>query len=76
MKRTLAATLIDEVRVLAAGGVPHGQTLEHALRMTLQAYNLEPLVPCDGEAHSNAYIDSCHRCAPRWAWVGKLEPVT
>ncbi len=24
------------------------------------------LVPCDGEAHSNPYIDNCLTCAPRW----------
>lgn len=24
---------------------------------------------CDGEAHSNPYIDSCGTCTPRWGWV-------
>ena len=27
------------------------------------------LVPCDGAAHSNAHIDNCGLCAPRWGWV-------
>jgi hypothetical protein len=27
------------------------------------------LVPCDGAAHSNAHVDNCGRCAPRWGWV-------
>jgi len=27
------------------------------------------LVPCDGAAHSNAYIDNCGTCAPRWGFV-------
>ena len=27
------------------------------------------LVPCDGEAHSNAHIDHCMQCAPRWGEV-------
>lgn len=29
------------------------------------------LVPCKGEAHSNAFIDNCGVCAPRW---GLVEP--
>ncbi len=24
---------------------------------------------CDGEAHSNPYIDYCTTCAPLWGWV-------
>ncbi len=27
------------------------------------------LVPCDGPAHSNAHIDNCMVCAPRWGKV-------
>jgi hypothetical protein len=27
------------------------------------------LIPCDGHAHSNAHIDNCGRCAPRWGWL-------
>ncbi len=27
------------------------------------------LMECDGEAHSNPYIDHCLRCAPRWGWI-------
>lgn len=23
---------------------------------------------CEGEAHSNAHIDNCNRCAPQWGW--------
>lgn len=28
-------------------------------------------VKCDGEAHTNHYIDHCMKCAPRWGWVKK-----
>jgi len=27
------------------------------------------LVPCDGAAHSNAYIDNCASCSPRWGFL-------
>lgn len=27
------------------------------------------LIQCDGDAHSNPYIDNCMVCAPRWGWV-------
>lgn len=33
------------------------------------------LVRCPGEAHSNAHIDHCGICAPRWGWVDELAPV-
>lgn len=27
------------------------------------------LVPCDGDAHENPFIDHCGLCAPRWGLV-------
>ena len=33
------------------------------------------LIPCPGEAHRNAYIDSCGHCAPRWGEVEEMAPV-
>lgn len=26
-------------------------------------------IPCSGEAHTNAHIDNCMQCAPRWGKV-------
>lgn len=76
MKRSQAADLIDELREIVA----HRQALRvavplHRLESLLAKYNLEPLQPCEGEAHSNAHIDNCMRCAPRWGFVGEKEPV-
>ena len=34
------------------------------------------LVPCTGEAHSNAFIDNCMVCAPRWGEVMSYSPLT
>lgn len=31
-------------------------------------------IPCTGEAHSNAFIDNCGLCMPRWGVVAELEP--
>lgn len=76
MKRSVASEFIDDVRQLASGGVPHGMTLEQALSGLLERFHLSPLEPCGGEAHSNAYIDNCSRCSPRWGFVGPKEPVT
>lgn len=36
----------------------------------------DALKPCDGEAHSNAFIDHCSQCAPRWGVVGPEIKVT
>lgn len=33
-------------------------------------YHVEP---CTGEAHSNAFIDHCGCCAPRWGWIVKAN---
>jgi hypothetical protein len=33
------------------------------------------LIKCHGEAHSNAYIDNCSICAPRWGWVEPTREV-
>ena len=27
------------------------------------------IIKCDGEAHSNPYIDNCLRCAPNWGFT-------
>ena len=34
------------------------------------------LRPCTGEAHSNAFIDNCMVCAPRWGEVMSYAPLT
>ena len=34
------------------------------------------LVPCTGEAHSNAFIDNCMVCAPRWGEVMSYATLT
>lgn len=33
------------------------------------------LVDCPGEAHSNAFIDNCSICAPRWGKVEETAPL-
>lgn len=32
------------------------------------------MVPCDGPAHSNAHIDHCGLCAPKWGEVPEYAP--
>jgi hypothetical protein len=32
------------------------------------------MVPCDGPAHSNAHIDHCAKCAPKWGEVPEYAP--
>jgi hypothetical protein len=32
-------------------------------------------MPCPGEAHSNAFIDHCALCAPRWGITTKYAPI-
>jgi hypothetical protein len=74
MKRSKAADLIDKIREMAS--LTDRTYSASELGDLLAQYNLAPLEPCGGEAHSNAFIDNCMRCAPRWGFVGKKEPVT
>jgi hypothetical protein len=32
-------------------------------------------IPCPGEAHSNAHIDHCMLCLPRWGVIAEVEPL-
>lgn len=74
MKRSKAADLIDKLREMAC--LYDRTYTAFELADLLAQYNLAPLEPCDGEAHSSAYIDNCGRCSPRWGFVGPKEPVT
>lgn len=33
-------------------------------------FGIEPITKCNGEAHSNPFIDNCMCCAPRWGFSG------
>ncbi len=79
MRRKQATALIDEIRTRIAEA--HVGNLEpvhvlHLIASALERSGLAPLEPCGGEAHSNPFIDNCHRCAPRWGWVGPVEVVS
>ena len=74
MKRSQAEKLIDELRAMAAQSDRSYTATE--LGDWLAQYHLTPLEVCGGEAHSNAFIDNCMRCAPRWGFVGAKERVT
>jgi hypothetical protein len=79
MKRSKAADLIDAIRVIVARSEAQelvADTAAELVAIELAEFGLTPLEPCGGEAHSNAHIDNCSLCAPRWGFVGKKEPVT
>jgi hypothetical protein len=76
VRRSKAADLIDRIREIAADTERSPELAIRNLRMLLESAGMSPLTACGGEAHSNAFIDNCMRCAPRWGFVGKKEPVT
>jgi hypothetical protein len=64
-------------KMSGAGGMPNVWTITKACRLDdghIGEHDFSrgkrlpgmKLVHCDGEAHSNAHIDNCGRCAPRW----------
>ena len=75
LSRTQAAELIDRVRQLLVDPI-HEVTVEAAIReMLVEQFCIPPLQKCNGEAHSNAFIDNCGSCMPRWGVTGKLLKV-
>lgn len=74
MKRSQAAALIDRLREMATRTERTYTATE--LGDLLAQFNIAPLEVCTGEAHSNAFIDNCMVCAPRWGFVGKATKVT
>lgn len=88
MRRKQATALIDELRKMLAtwragppvtsGGDDESVVMVPLwqLEELLQRYQIKPLERCPGEAHSNAFIDHCSLCAPRWGWVGPVEVVS
>jgi len=79
MKRKQATALIDEIRIAIASVKEDGKSHQWAFETIdelLIVAGLPQLKRCEGEAHSNAFIDNCMVCAPRWGWCGKLEKIT
>jgi hypothetical protein len=66
MRRSQAAKVLDSVRTMLA----QRESPEKIERYLSLQFGIEALVKCSGEAHSNAHIDNCGCCAPRWGWVG------
>jgi hypothetical protein len=62
----LAADIIETVRLALAERVdPFNIELE-----LIEKFGILPITKCNGEAHSNANIDHCMVCAPRWGLTG------
>ena len=64
-----AADLIESIRRALTLSVSEAGVVA-AIRKVLREQGIEPLRPCNGEAHSNPHVDYCSRCMPRWEWVG------
>lgn len=77
VKRKDAAKLIEEIRSLIAANI-EDEEMSNPIRIQniLAKFGIEPLEPCDGEAHSNPHIDNCGACAPRWGFSGSSVKVT
>ena len=72
MTRTHAANALDFIRTALANRISP-EKLEQELQ---HRFGIVPLQHCDGEAHSNAYIDNCMVCAPRWGFIGDIIKIT
>lgn len=83
IKRKDAARFIDEVllfiakleenQVTNAEGSRRAEqaNIANRLRTIASTHGLDVPRKCEGEAHSNAYIDHCGVCMPHWGWVQK-----
>lgn len=72
--RKQAQKLIEELRAaMNQGDLPHvtaNQAIAHSFRGWAKLNGIPDLEHCPGEAHSNAFIDNCGHCAPRWGLIG------
>lgn len=78
MTRKVAARMIEDIRTMLAGAKanPAGANLARDLDVLLSRAGIPALEACTGEAHSNAHIDNCGCCAPRWGWTGDAVKIT
>ena len=79
IKRKDAAALIDRLLQEVAdeihgAGQPPSKWAED-FQVIFKAYGLEVPRPCNGDAHSNPYIDNCGVCMPNWGWIGSVTKV-
>jgi len=79
IKRKDAAALLDDIMDLIAHEV-HGCGHPPAdwaltLQRLLSDRGLTIPRPCNGDAHSNPYIDNCGVCMPNWGWIGSVTKV-
>jgi hypothetical protein len=51
------------------------QLLDVYLAYDVDGKRVGMLAECNGDAHSNAFIDNCMCCAPRWGTVGVFVKV-
>ncbi len=81
LKPTQLQALVEDIRTAVAhwsvtedlAKLPARALAECVQVVLTERYGIAPLVPCTGEAHSNAYIDHCGVCMPRWGLVEKKE---
>jgi len=65
LKPTQLRQVIEEIREALANRRRDAVQVQEIL----EKHGIPALIPCGGEAHSNACIDNCMVCAPRWGWV-------
>jgi|SRR5579884_809895 len=59
----------EDLRKLSGGEAAFN--IANRLRTIASSHGLEVPTKCNGEAHSNAFIDNCGVCMPNWGIVAK-----
>lgn len=78
IKRSQAAEIIEEIRLVLAkteADTSKNESLLRNLSEVFESHGIHALKECDGEAHSNPFIDNCGCCAPRWGFTGTFVRV-
>jgi len=81
LTRTQATKILEDVRELSARFRGKGFYYADIAKRYEEIFNrvnpeITPLEQCEGEAHSNAFIDNCMCCAPRWGLLGPFIKIT
>lgn len=75
INRATAASFIDEVGDLyllftrAGEKSEQNRIMAETLKSIFDEHGIAPPEPCNGDAHSNAFIDHCGVCMPHWGKI-------
>lgn len=72
IKRSEAAKLINDIRevLIWEKDCNDVKKIIDKLNYIMEQKGIKKYIQCDGQAHTNPYIDNCFVCMPNWGYLG------